>query len=43
MGIHGAIFSIGLYKLYNLGLLPLSPSDWIDLIPSHHVIYLNII
>ena len=42
--IHGAILSIGLYKLYNIGLLPLAPADWIDLIPLHSVIiYCNVL
>ena len=26
-----------LYKLYNIGLLPLNSADWIDLVPLHHV------
>ncbi|CAD8075994.1 unnamed protein product [Paramecium sonneborni] len=25
-----------LYKLYNIGLLPLNSADWIDLVPLHH-------
>ena len=29
------ILSIGLYKLYSIGLLPLLPSDWVDLIPPY--------
>jgi hypothetical protein len=33
-GINLCIVSIGLYKLYSLGLLPLSPADWIDLVPK---------
>jgi len=36
-GIQSVILSIGLYKLYTIGLLPLSPADWIDLIsPLKH-------
>lgn len=38
LGISGFSLIIGFYKLYTLGLLPLNPSDWIDLIPLHHVI-----
>ena len=38
-GIQSVILSIGLYKLYTIGLLPLSPSDWIDLI---HPLKVNI-
>ena len=37
LGIYGFVLSIGLYKFYNLGLLPLSPSDWVDIIPGHEV------
>jgi len=32
-GIQCIVLGIGFYKFYTMGLLPLSPSDWIDLIP----------
>ncbi|KRX02435.1 hypothetical protein PPERSA_10052 [Pseudocohnilembus persalinus] len=35
IGMKSLILSVALYKLYNLGLLPLSPSDWVDLVPSY--------
>jgi Protein of unknown function (DUF1077) len=36
LGIHLFIFTIGLYKLYTIGLLPLNSADWIDMVPNHH-------
>jgi len=38
LAIHGITLAIALYKFYGIGLLPLSPADWIDLIPVHSVI-----
>lgn len=35
--IHSFVFAIGLYKIYTIGLLPLSSADWIDLVPYHKV------
>lgn len=37
VGINAFVLSIGLHKLYGVGLLPFSPSDWIDLIPRQTV------
>eukprot|EP00331_Platyophrya_macrostoma_P028678 CAMPEP_0176449188 /NCGR_PEP_ID=MMETSP0127-20121128/26293_1 /TAXON_ID=938130 /ORGANISM="Platyophrya macrostoma, Strain WH" /LENGTH=160 /DNA_ID=CAMNT_0017836407 /DNA_START=12 /DNA_END=494 /DNA_ORIENTATION=+ len=31
--IQSVILSIGGYRLYTMGLLPLAPADWVDLIP----------
>lgn len=28
--------SIVLYKLYNIGILPLNAADWLHLVPFHH-------
>ena len=36
-GINLVILSILGYKFYNMGLLPLNPSDWLDLIPVYKV------
>ena len=37
IGINALVLAIGLNKLYSVGLLPFSPSDWIDLIPRQTV------
>ena len=37
MGINGIVLAIGLYKLYNMGLLPLHPADYVDLVPHMKV------
>lgn len=37
IGINFVLLLMGLYKLYNMGLLPLSPSDYVDLIPRSKV------
>ena len=37
VGINAFVLSIGLHKLYTVGLLPFSPSDWIGLIPRQTV------
>merc|ERR1712066_63428 len=36
IGINLFILSMGAYKLYNIGLLPLSPADHVDWIPIRH-------
>jgi len=37
IGINMIILAIMLYKFYNMGLLPLNPSDYTDLIPKTKV------
>lgn len=34
IGIQLGLFGLGLYKLNTMGLLPLSPSDYVDMIPK---------
>lgn len=34
IGINLVLFGMGLYKLNTMGLLPLSPSDYVDLVPK---------
>lgn len=33
MAVNGVVLCIGLYKLYGMGLLPLHPADYVDLVP----------
>jgi hypothetical protein len=42
-GIQMVVLAIGFYKFYTMGLLPLSPADWIDLIPHQHVTFFSYI
>lgn len=37
LAINCFLFGLVVYKLLNVGLLPTSPSDWIDLIPPFSV------
>jgi hypothetical protein len=37
-GINLIALGMGLYKLYNMGLLPLHPADYVDLVPFMKVI-----
>jgi len=37
LAVNGLLLSIGMYKVYTLGLLPLSAADWIDIVPLHSV------
>ena len=37
IGINLILLAMGLYKLNSMGLLPLSPSDYVDLVPKSRV------
>ena len=39
IAINGALCFLGAYKLYGIGLLPLSPADHVDWVPKREVIF----